>query len=608
MKYIAYSITPLNPSAHLFQVTCRIDQPDNAGQRLRLPNWIPGSYMMRDFARNIVTISAHDDKGPVALEKIDKCRWRALPAQGALHIVYQVYAWDLSVRAAHLDTTHGYFNGTSVFLLAEGHATCPCELTINPADEPIGAGWQVATSMQTKAVNHSGFGVYRAQNYLDLIDHPVEMGCFERHSFDACGVEHQLVLSGRFKTDAARICSDLSKICAQHIHFFGEPAPFDRYVFLVMVVGDGYGGLEHKFSTSLLVSRDTLPVAGDPTIGDGYLQFLGLCSHEYFHAWNVTRIRPQRLAAATLDSEAYTTLLWAFEGITSYYDDLALVRCGLITPQRYLKLLSATLTRIAQTPGRQRQSVGDSSFDAWTKFYKQDENAPNAIVSYYAKGTLVALALDLHLRKASGGAKSLDDLMRLLWQKHGRGAGVDECGIEALAGELLESSEARVALTDFFDLAVRGVDELPLATLLPQVGVELTWQKSPAETRGDDHSHTVGTTALAQGMRLAFNTGPFNSGLASVTHVINPSSAQRAGLSAGDTLLAIDAVRVTEKNFSDTLHRHTVGDCVEVTAFRRDELMTFTLQLSAAQKDTALLSINDKTADRCIDWLGAGSD
>ncbi len=593
MTHTAYSITPVKPAAHLFRVTCRVDSPDPGGQQFRLPNWIPGSYMIRDFSRHIVTIDARDERGDVALHKIDKSRWRAEPAQGELVVEYEVYAWDLSVRASHLDTTHGYFNGTSVFLLPGGRESSPCELTIVTPTDPACEDWRVATSMRAIAVDANGFGDYRADNYEDLVDHPVEMGTFERHVFTACGVEHQLVLSGRYSTDAARICADLGKICEHHIRFFGEPAPFDRYVFLVTVVGNGYGGLEHRFSTSLLVSRDSLPVKGESGIGDEYLEFLGLCSHEYFHAWNVKRIRPLRLARATLDREAHTSLLWAFEGITSYYDDLALVRCGLITPKRYLKLLSKIITRVAQAPGRKVQTIADSSFDAWTKFYKQDENAPNSIVSYYAKGTLVALALDLRMRESTGGEKCLDDLMRILWHRHGVGCGIDEPDIEATACEI-----AGTDLESFFELAVRGVDELPLASLLPQVGVGLKWRRSAAEVHGDSSDNAIGTTPLSQGMRLKFDAG-----LAQITHVTNASAAQRAGLSAGDTLLAIDSLRASEKSLPGILRRHCVGDTVAVSAFRRDELMAFEMVLSAAQNDTAELLIDDENHSLLAYWL-----
>ncbi|MEM7207470.1 MAG: PDZ domain-containing protein [Pseudomonadota bacterium] len=588
MTPIRYTLQAVNPAAHLFRVSCSITKSTSDELVFRLPNWIPGSYMVRDFAKNIVTINAFDDNGTARLNKLDKCRWQVSGTRGELTLEYDVYAWDLSVRAAHLDQTHGFFNGTSVFLLPEGFEAAPCEVRLLPPLESVQGQWQVATSMSALEVDAAGFGLYRADNYDDLIDHPVEMGAFERYTFEACGVEHQVILTGQFITDGERICVDLKRVCEYHIQFFDEPAPFDRYVFLVMVVGDGYGGLEHRFSTSLLVRRNSLPAPGVDCVSDEYTEFLGLCSHEYFHAWNVKRLRPAKLAQSDLDREAHTQLLWAFEGITSYYDDLALVRSGLIDRTRYLSLLAKTITRVAQTPGRFKQPVGESSFDAWTKFYKQDENAPNAIVSYYAKGAVVALALDMILREKSAGAKSLDDLMRALWRNRDEAAGIPEGEIERVASDLVQGD-----LSDFFDNAVRGVDDLPLEQLLQQVGVTLSW-KAMLGKNGDQHH--AGVQPLAQGMRV-----DFSGELPRITHVLADSPAQTAGLSAGDKFIALNGLQVNESSFGDAMRRHQPGDSVAVHAFRRDELSEFTLVLGASKSDTAVLSIAD--ADVAQKWL-----
>ncbi|MEM7292653.1 MAG: peptidase M61 [Pseudomonadota bacterium] len=593
MPALQYTIVAHNPSAHLFQVTCTVTDWQADEIVFRLPNWIPGSYMIREFARHIVRIEAFDAEGEVALEKLDKCRWRAKKSTAQLTLRYKVYAWDLSVRAAHLDDTHGYFNGTSVFLLPEGGEDVPCELQIEAPPISVGEAWQVATSLESVAVDERGFGRYRAQNYEDLIDHPVEMGSFERFEFTACGVPHELVLSGIYRTDGERICTDLQRICEYHIQFFGEPAPFDRYVFLTMVVGDGYGGLEHRFSTSLLVSRDTLPAPGESIISDRYMEFLGLCSHEYFHAWNVKRMRPHRLATSSLDVEAHTELLWAFEGITSYYDDLALVRAGLIDKERYLGVLGRTITRVHQGPGRHVQSVAQSSFDAWTRFYKQDENAPNAIVSYYAKGSLVALALDLKLREVSEGTVTLDHLMRELWRRRDEVNGMSESAIEALASEL-----AGQDLTAFFQLAVHGTDDLPLAALFDQVGVALLWRHAKKAAVDIAGRATPGKLPLAQGLRLRYS-----SPLTEVTHVLTDSAAQRAGVSAGDTLIAFDGVKASEKNVADCLARRHAGDSIELVLFRRDELQYRTLVLKAAVADHASLEVAKGQIDRVDNWL-----
>ncbi|HID48486.1 MAG TPA: M61 family peptidase, partial [Chromatiales bacterium] len=416
---IQYRICPARPEAHVFALRCRIAQPDRLGQRVSMPAWIPGSYTLRHFARHVIGIRAESGGQPVNIRKVDSNTWQCDPCDGPLTLDYEVYARDLSVRTAHLDTRHAYLNGTSVFLLVHGKEDHACEVDIRPPAEG-GTGWRVATTLPRAGAEPWGFGAYRAADYDELVDHPVEMGDFTVAGFEAGGIPHDIVLSGRHRTDLARLCQDLQKICTTHIDLFGELPAIDRYLFLVQVVGDGYGGLEHRSSTSLLCSRKDLPLAGEKQINEDYRSFLGLCSHEYFHLWNVKRIKPAAFLPYDLLHENHTRQLWAFEGITAYYDDLALVRSGLISGKDYLELLGQTVTRVLRNPGRFRQSVADSSFDAWTRFYQQDESAPNTIVSYYAKGSLLALSLDLTLRQATHQRHSLDDLMRRLWQDYGR--------------------------------------------------------------------------------------------------------------------------------------------------------------------------------------------
>ena len=414
---VLYTIQAVQPAAHLFEVSLRLAEPDPAGQVFSLPAWIPGSYMIREFARNIVSLSAEAGGKAVPATKLDKHSWR-LPAgiQGPVTLRYTVYAWDLSVRSAHLDQTHGFFNGTSVFLAAHGHEDAPHRVNIRPPKGLEDARWRVATSLpeavgEKGAAERYGFGLYRADSYDDLIDHPVEMGTFTLGEFEACGVPHAVAITGRHDCDMGRLLADLKPVCERQIRLFGEPAPMSRYVFLTTAVGDGYGGLEHRASTALLCSRADLPHVGMDEATDGYRQFLGLCSHEYFHTWNVKRIKPAAFVPYRLAEESYTRLLWAFEGFTSYYDDLMLVRSQRIGLDDYLGLLAKTITQVHKGSGRHKQSVAESSFEAWTKYYRQDENSPNAIVSYYTKGALVALLLDLRLRAESHGARSLDTLM-----------------------------------------------------------------------------------------------------------------------------------------------------------------------------------------------------
>ncbi len=584
---VVYRISPRDPNAHLFEVHCTIPRPDPAGQRVSLPAWIPGSYMIRDFARHIGRITARDGDRQIAMHKQDKDSWICEPCDGPLTISYEVYAWDLSVRGAHLDATHAYFNGTSVFLQVHGREGDACLIDIDPPPGTIGRQWRVATALPRAGAPAYGFGRYAARDYDDLIDHPVEIGDFNLAGFEACGVAHEVAISGRHRADLERLCRDLKCICEQHIRFFGEPAPMDRYVFLITAVGEGYGGLEHRASTSLLCQRDTLPRPGETEVGDDYRTFLGLASHEYFHAWNVKRIKPQVFLPYDLSRETHTRMLWAFEGITSYYDDLALVRSGLISTKDYLQLLGETATRVWRAGGRLKQSLAESSFDAWTKFYRQDENSPNSIVSYYTKGALVALALDLTIRRASGDARSLDDVMRALWERYGKGGiGVPEEGVERIAQDV-----AGIDLSMFFDRMVRGTQDLPLAELLAYVGVDFV-------TRAADSVADKGGRAAKSGEtrpwpRAVLGASVAGGSDARLTYVFDGGSAQEAGLAAGDVILAVDGLRVAPANLEKMINAHAPGTRVHVHAFRRDELMEFDVTLKAAPLDTCVLAVRE---------------
>jgi predicted metalloprotease with PDZ domain len=582
---VHYRIASRRPGAHIFELTLTVAKPVADGQQLRLPNWIPGSYMIRDFSRHLGRLDVRDGAGrPVAFLRTGKSTWRCAPAEGPLTVRYEVYAWDLSVRGAHLDQTHGFFNGTSVFLEVVGQQEKAHEIEI---ECPQGVeGWQVATSLaRAEGTPALGFGRYRAATYDELIDHPVEMGTFTHASFVACGVPHEIAITGRHRADVGRLVRDLQRICSEQIRFFGAPAPFTRYVFLVAAVGSGYGGLEHRASTALLCSRDDLPLPGEPEAnpGDRYKTFLGLCSHEYFHSWNVKRIKPAVFLPYDLEQETLTPLLWAFEGLTSYYDDLLLARAGLVSPQAYLELLAQQITRHLRTPGRLKQSVTESSLEAWTKYYKQDENSPNAIVSYYVKGALIGLCLDLLLREKTGDRVSLDTLMQRLWQDFGQaGRGVGEDDIPRLAAELCGDP-----LTEFWQEALYGTGELPLAELLTTRGVD--WALRPAENAADAGGKPGSGEARSKawlGARTAAGEGG-----ASLATVFTDSPAQAAGLSAGDVLIAINGLRVNGGNIEKMLAGYAPGDVLELHAFRRDELMRFTATLAPAPADTCVLTL-----------------
>jgi predicted metalloprotease with PDZ domain len=567
----------------LFEVSVTVDRPKADGQIFTLPAWIPGSYMIREFAKNIVQIAAKSNGEKIALYKLDKHTWQAAPCDGPLTLHYEVYAWDMSVRTAHLDQTHGFFNGTSVFLKAEGH-----EHRVHNVDlqKPVGEQyeqWRVATAMKQGKGRRYGFGTYTAANYDELIDHPVELGTFALATFKAHGVQHDVVFTGRIPNlDLPRLTADLKKICETQIAFF-EPktkrAPMERYVFMTMVVGDGYGGLEHRASTALICSRADLPVIGQKEMTDGYRTFLGLCSHEYFHTWNVKRIKPAAFAPYDLKEEGYTSLLWLFEGFTSYYDDLMLVRAGVIDEAAYLKLVAKTVNGVLRGTGRHKQSVAESSFEAWTKYYRQDENSTNAIVSYYTKGSLVGLALDLTIRAETKGRKSLDDVMLALWQQYGRdfysdseesGRGVTDAEVDKLFDTVTGLKVKRL-----LDRWVRGTEDLPLAKLLAPFGVTFADQRKRGKL-------ALGARTMRDGTDCK------------VANVYEGGSAHQAGVSAGDVLVAIDGLRVSGTNLDGVLSRYRVGDTVALHVFRRDELLLLSLTFHGDDAPNVLLSAETK--------------
>lgn len=580
-----YTLLADNPEAHLFGVSLELDRPDPDGQVLMMPAWTPGSYMVRDFARHVIELHASCNGEPVRVIKDDKQTWRCAPCNGPLRVEWLVYARDASVRAAYLDTDGGFCNGTSVFLRPLGVPDGPFELEIPPA---VSGDWKVATAMPPVAIDDAGFGRYRAADYEELIDHPVRIGHFVRHTFKVANVPHELVVAGAERFDAERLCRDLAQACEQHVSLFGE-LPVSHYIFFMNVIGSGYGGLEHRASTVLDVARASLPQAGDAADREDYLELLGLCSHEYFHLWHVKRIRPAVFHPYALEAESYTTLLWAFEGMTSYYDDLGLLRAGLLPKEAWLERIARTVTRVHRGPGRLRQSVTESSFDAWTRFYKQDENAPNAIVSYYAKGTLIALMLDLTLRLRSRDEHSLDGLMRVLWTRYGRtDTGVPEDGIERLAEELFGSG-----LEDFFDRVLRSRSDLDLAPLLDEFGIDLEWEQAEA---GPEYIPQLAAVVREQ------------EGWPQLARTIEGGAAQRAGLSAGDRIVAIDGIHVPARDCPRHLARLPIGESLPAHVLRDDRLLVRELVLDEPAHDRCRLQwradCDADATERRAQWTG----
>lgn len=588
---IHYQIVPADPGGHIFEVHCHIAEPDADGQRLSLPAWTPGSYLVRDFAGHVIELEASCGGDETGVSKADKSSWQCAPCKGPLLVHYRVYAKDLSVRGAHLDSTRGFFNGPCIFLRVHGQENQRCTVHMERHGHDRFSGWRLATSMRRLDAEPHGFGLYEAADYDELIDHPVETGEFETQYFEAHGVPHQLVVSGRHHSDLARVARDLKAVCEYQMELFGLPAPIDRYVFLLTVLGSGYGGLEHRWSCAMMASRGDLPAYGSDEVTDAYRGFLGLASHEYFHLWNVRRIRPAPVAESDLSREAYTRQLWIFEGITSYYDDLSLLRAGVISSDSYLDLVSNMATRVWSGRGRFTQSLADASFDAWVKFYKRDHNAPNTQVSYYTKGALAALGLDLTIRERTADACSLDDVMRAVWQQYGlTDTPLPEGRFEQLCTEVCGTD-----LGDYFDSVIYGVTDPPLDELLARLGVTFTMLPLPD---GQNRPPVKPPTGNVPALHIGFAN---DNGKLMVTTVFQHGPAHRAGLASGDELLALEGVRVTPDNYQQLLSRYRPRDLVRIDVFRRDELLRFTAELDPAPPAAVRVAIDSDAGSASVE-------
>ncbi|BCU64324.1 hypothetical protein F941_02075 [Acinetobacter bouvetii DSM 14964 = CIP 107468] len=554
---------------HLIHVTARFLADPT--QVLSLPSWIPGSYLIREFSKHIEAVRAYDEDGrQLQIQKFEKNKWRLFNTDHELITVeYDVYAYDLSVRGAYVDQSRLYVNPACACLGLEGQEHKAIEAEIFLPEEL--KHFQIATGLKSKTLVKGRYTLY-ADNYAQLIDSPFELADQTRFSFEADGIPHEFVVSGKHAMNAQRMQQDIEKICSTEISMFGA-APFTDYTFMTMATGSSYGGLEHPNSTSLITPRDDLPKADEPEEpSKDYQRFLGLCSHEYFHSWLVKFIRPENFVNYDLNKEGYTSLLWIFEGFTSYYDDLILLRSGVIHQDSYLTLLKAQIDRYLQNPGRFVQSVSESSFDAWVKFYRQDENSNNAGTSYYNKGCLVALCLDLGLRMRGS---SLDALMRKLYENAQNGIQVNERTIFDLCKELTGDS-----WLEQINHLINTTDELPLDQLFPEFGLSYSLKNDKT---------------LPFGLKLADKP----EGVLVQSARRNGTGAQ-AGLSANDIIIAVDGLKATAKLLEQYAKQ---AGSYTVLAFRRDELMSFDVKAAGSELSEVELKVVDQAkADL---WLKA---
>ena len=545
---------------HLIHVTLRFVADPT--QVLSLPTWILGSYLIREFSKHIESVRAYDEEGRLLeIQKFEKNKWRLFNTDHELITVeYDVYAYDLSVRGAYVDQTRLYVNPACACLGLEGQEDKAVEVELFLPDEL--KHFQLATGMASKSLVKGRFTL-KAKNYAELIDAPFELAEQTRFSFEANGIPHEFVVSGKHAMNAARMQQDIEKICATEISMFGS-APFSNYTFMTMATANSYGGLEHPNSTSLISPREDLPKANEPEEpSEDYQRFLGLCSHEYFHSWLVKFIRPENFVNYDLNKEGYTSLLWIFEGFTSYYDDLILLRSGVISQASYIKLLKTQIDRYLQNPGRFVQSVSESSFDAWVKFYRQDENSNNAGTSYYNKGCLVALCLDLGLRLRGS---SLDALMCKLYENAQKGIQVHERTIVELCNELTGDN-----WIEQINHLINTTDELPLDQLFPEFGLSYSLK--------NDKSLPLGLKLVDKPEGVL------------VQSARRDGAAAQAGLSAHDVIIAIDGLKATVKLVEKYAKQE---GSYSILAFRRDELMSFDVKAAGSELTEVELKVEDQ--------------
>lgn len=540
---INYQVAMSNPQTHLFEVTLHLEGYSLSTLDLKMPVWTPGSYLVREYAKHLQDFSAKGANKALTWRKIGKNHWQIdTDNVSEITVSYRIFANELTVRTNHLDTTHGYFNGAALFFRIPELDKQPIHVTIETPQPQ----WQVTTALPPVEEQTNTFV---APDFDTLVDSPFEIGSHQLHDFEVRGKQHQLAIWGKGNAEAGVMIEDIKKIIEVEAQMFGG-LPYERYLFILHLWAQSFGGLEHKNSCSLIYRRFGF---GDR---EKYERFMQLVAHEFFHLWNVKRIRPKELEVFDYDNENYTPSLWFCEGTTSYYDLIIPLRAGIYNVKSYLNNLSKEITRYETTPGRKVQPVSESSFDAWIKLYRQDANSPNSQISYYLKGEMISLLLDLLIRSRHNNQRSLDDVMVKLWQQFGQ----DEIGYTATELQQVIESVAGIDLTDFFQRYIHGKEDLPFNEYLEPFGLKLVADTPPEPFLG------IKVTSENQQESIKF--------------VEVDSPAQIAGIDAGDVLLAIDGIKVTANQLSERLKDYQPQDTIEVTVFHQDELRTYSVTLS----------------------------
>ncbi|MEB3216544.1 MAG: M61 family metallopeptidase [Nostocales cyanobacterium 94392] len=540
---ISYQIAMPQPQTHLFEVTLQLEGYSSSILDLKMPVWTPGSYLVREYAKHLQNFSATSDDKALTWSKISKNHWQVDTTNvSEVTISYRVFANELTVRTNHLDSTHGYFNGAALFFRIPEFDRQPIHVTIQTPYPQ----WQVTTTLPAVEEQKNTFV---AADFDTLVDSPFEIGCHQLYDFEVRSLPHQLAIWGKGNVEVEPMIEDIKKIIEVEAQIF-DGLPYERYLFLLHLSAQSFGGLEHKNSCSLIYKRFGF------CDREKYERFMQLVAHEFFHLWNVKRIRPKELEVFDYDQENYTPSLWFCEGTTSYYDLLIPLRAGIYNVKSYLNNLSKEITRYETTPGRKVQPVSESSFDAWIKLYRQDANSNNSQISYYLKGEMISLLLDLLIRCRHHNQRSLDDVMLKLWQQFGQ----DEVGYTAAELKQVIESVAEIDLTDFFQSYIHGTADLPFLEYLEPFGLKLV-------------SYTPDEPFL--GIKVTSDNAR-----ESIKFVEVDSPAQIAGIDAGDELLAIDGMKVTGNNLNERLKEYQPQDTIEITVFHQDELRNYQVTLA----------------------------
>jgi predicted metalloprotease with PDZ domain len=548
LPQLAYKISMPQPQTHLFEIELTVSNWTKESLDLKMPVWTPGSYLVREYAKQLQNFVAVDDRGSrLATTKIAKHHWQIQTNHhNEITISYRMFANELTVRTNHLDATHGYFNPAALCFFISEYEHCPIEITIFPPDP----SWKVTTPLPKISPQ-----TFLAADFDTLVDSPFEIGCQQIYDFTVLDKPHQLVIWGEGNIDPQVAIDDIKKIVEVEAKIFGG-LPYEQYIFLLHLSPSGGGGLEHKNCCSLLYPRFSFQA------GEKHNRFMQLVAHEFFHLWNVKRIRPAALEKFDYERENYTPSLWFSEGTTSYYDLLIPRWAGIYDEQEFLAELSKEITRFMTTPGRLVQPLSESSFDAWIKLYRPDANSSNSQMSYYLKGEMVTLLLDLLIRDRTQGNKSFDDVLVAMWEQFGK----DEIGFTETQLKQIIESIANQDLTDFYDRYIHGVEELPFNDYLAAVGIEL----KPVNT---NDVPSLGIIVKSE------------HGREMIKSVASNSPAQLAGIDPGDELLAIDGFKISTEKLTDRLKSYQVGQQIELTIFHADRLITVPTILAASQPD-----------------------